>query len=171
MGALSHLQALHFATHDSFAEGQNGQTHQPVEVDSLKSPPRARSNRLLGGLLQLVYRQIRTKRSLLARPRSNILVCHLLSELESLQHGGRDETVAAPYHEKVAWRVAVLQHGTAVVCHFHRYSGYGSRSPACTSCVGSAARTLRGSHLCSPRSYFEDFELNLLKIWALLWTT
>lgn len=35
MGALSHLQALHFATHDSFAEGQNGQTHQPVEVDSL----------------------------------------------------------------------------------------------------------------------------------------
>jgi dihydroxyacetone synthase len=35
MGALSHLQAIHFATHDSFAEGQNGQTHQPVEVDSL----------------------------------------------------------------------------------------------------------------------------------------
>ena len=35
MGALSHLQALHFATHDSFAEGQNGPTHQPVEVDSL----------------------------------------------------------------------------------------------------------------------------------------
>lgn len=35
MGALSHLQALHIATHDSFAEGQNGPTHQPVEVDSL----------------------------------------------------------------------------------------------------------------------------------------
>lgn len=26
---------MHFATHDSFAEGQNGPTHQPVEVDSL----------------------------------------------------------------------------------------------------------------------------------------
>ena len=35
MGALSHLQAIHLATHDSFAEGQNGPTHQPVEVDSL----------------------------------------------------------------------------------------------------------------------------------------
>lgn len=35
MGALSHLQAIHFATHDSFAEGQNGPTHQPVELDSL----------------------------------------------------------------------------------------------------------------------------------------
>ena len=35
MGAVSHLQAIHFATHDSFAEGQNGPTHQPVEVDSL----------------------------------------------------------------------------------------------------------------------------------------
>ena len=35
MGALSHLQTMHFATHDSFAEGQNGQTHQAVEVDSL----------------------------------------------------------------------------------------------------------------------------------------
>lgn len=35
MGALSHLQTIHFATHDSFAEGQNGQTHQPVELDSL----------------------------------------------------------------------------------------------------------------------------------------
>jgi dihydroxyacetone synthase len=35
MGALSHLQVLHFATHDSFAEGQNGPTHQPVELDSL----------------------------------------------------------------------------------------------------------------------------------------
>ena len=35
MGALSHLPTIHIATHDSFAEGQNGQTHQPVEVDSL----------------------------------------------------------------------------------------------------------------------------------------
>ncbi|KAI1359134.1 Transketolase, thiamine diphosphate binding domain-containing protein [Xylaria arbuscula] len=35
MGALSHLPVIHFATHDSFAEGQNGPTHQPVEVDSL----------------------------------------------------------------------------------------------------------------------------------------
>jgi dihydroxyacetone synthase len=35
MGALSHFQAIHLATHDSFAEGQNGPTHQPVEVDSL----------------------------------------------------------------------------------------------------------------------------------------
>lgn len=35
MGALSHLQVIHVATHDSFAEGQNGPTHQPVELDSL----------------------------------------------------------------------------------------------------------------------------------------
>ncbi|OJZ79602.1 hypothetical protein ASPFODRAFT_148849 [Aspergillus luchuensis CBS 106.47] len=35
MGALSHLPAIHIATHDSFAEGQNGPTHQPVELDSL----------------------------------------------------------------------------------------------------------------------------------------
>ncbi|KAK7743957.1 hypothetical protein SLS62_010419 [Diatrype stigma] len=35
MGALSHLPVIHIATHDSVAEGQNGQTHQPVEVDSL----------------------------------------------------------------------------------------------------------------------------------------
>ncbi|KAI0974643.1 Transketolase, thiamine diphosphate binding domain-containing protein [Xylaria arbuscula] len=35
MGAISHLPVVHFATHDSFAEGQNGPTHQPVEVDSL----------------------------------------------------------------------------------------------------------------------------------------
>lgn len=35
MGALSHLPVIHFATHDSFAEGQNGPTHQPVELDSL----------------------------------------------------------------------------------------------------------------------------------------
>lgn len=35
MGALSNLQTIHIATHDSFAEGQNGPTHQPVELDSL----------------------------------------------------------------------------------------------------------------------------------------
>lgn len=35
MGALSHLRVIHVATHDSFAEGQNGPTHQPVELDSL----------------------------------------------------------------------------------------------------------------------------------------
>ena len=35
MGALSDLPVIHCATHDSFAEGQNGPTHQPVEVDSL----------------------------------------------------------------------------------------------------------------------------------------
>ncbi|KIV99418.1 transketolase [Verruconis gallopava] len=35
MGALSNLPVIHFATHDSFAEGQNGPTHQPVELDSL----------------------------------------------------------------------------------------------------------------------------------------
>ena len=35
MGAISHLPVIHFAPHDSFAEGQNGPTHQPVEIDSL----------------------------------------------------------------------------------------------------------------------------------------
>lgn len=35
MGALSDLQVIHIATHDSFGEGQNGPTHQPVELDSL----------------------------------------------------------------------------------------------------------------------------------------
>ena len=35
MGALSNLPVIHIATHDSFAEGQNGPTHQPVELDSL----------------------------------------------------------------------------------------------------------------------------------------
>ncbi|KAK9446840.1 Transketolase, thiamine diphosphate binding domain-containing protein [Limtongia smithiae] len=35
MGALNTLQVIHVATHDSFQEGQNGPTHQPVEVDSL----------------------------------------------------------------------------------------------------------------------------------------
>ncbi|KAB8256453.1 thiamine diphosphate-binding protein [Aspergillus pseudonomiae] len=35
MGALSKLRGIHVATHDSIGEGQNGPTHQPVEVDSL----------------------------------------------------------------------------------------------------------------------------------------
>ncbi|KAL4906402.1 hypothetical protein BDW74DRAFT_176732 [Aspergillus multicolor] len=35
MGALSHLPTVHIATHDSFAEGQNGPTHQPVKLNSL----------------------------------------------------------------------------------------------------------------------------------------
>ncbi|KAK7203042.1 Transketolase, thiamine diphosphate binding domain-containing protein [Myxozyma melibiosi] len=35
MGALNSLQVIHVATHDSFQEGQNGPTHQPVELDSL----------------------------------------------------------------------------------------------------------------------------------------
>lgn len=35
MGALSSLRVVHVATHDSIGEGQNGPTHQPVEVDSL----------------------------------------------------------------------------------------------------------------------------------------
>jgi dihydroxyacetone synthase len=35
MGALSHLKVIHIATHDSIGEGQNGPTHQPVELDSL----------------------------------------------------------------------------------------------------------------------------------------
>jgi dihydroxyacetone synthase len=35
MGALSGLQVIHVATHDSIGEGQNGATHQPVELDSL----------------------------------------------------------------------------------------------------------------------------------------
>ncbi|KAL5343030.1 Transketolase, thiamine diphosphate binding domain-containing protein [Aspergillus crustosus] len=35
MGALSHLRVIHIATHDSIGEGQNGPTHQPVELDSL----------------------------------------------------------------------------------------------------------------------------------------
>ncbi|OJD29686.1 dihydroxyacetone synthase [Diplodia corticola] len=35
MGALSNLPVIHIATHDSFQEGQNGPTHQPVELDSL----------------------------------------------------------------------------------------------------------------------------------------
>ncbi|KAH8817132.1 Transketolase, thiamine diphosphate binding domain-containing protein [Xylogone sp. PMI_703] len=35
MGALSELQVIHVATHDSIGEGQNGPTHQPVELDSL----------------------------------------------------------------------------------------------------------------------------------------
>lgn len=35
MGALNRLQVVHIATHDSLNEGQNGPTHQPVELDSL----------------------------------------------------------------------------------------------------------------------------------------
>ncbi|KUL85772.1 hypothetical protein ZTR_08486 [Talaromyces verruculosus] len=35
MGALNNLQVIHVATHDSIGEGQNGPTHQPVELDSL----------------------------------------------------------------------------------------------------------------------------------------
>ncbi|OAL32371.1 hypothetical protein AYO22_00393 [Fonsecaea multimorphosa] len=35
MGVLSGLKVIHIATHDSIAEGQNGPTHQPVELDSL----------------------------------------------------------------------------------------------------------------------------------------
>ncbi|KAI0437412.1 transketolase [Xylaria telfairii] len=35
MGALSNLPMVHFATHDSFAAGQNEPTHQPVKIDSL----------------------------------------------------------------------------------------------------------------------------------------
>lgn len=35
MGALSNLRVIHIATHDSIGEGQNGPTHQPVEIDSL----------------------------------------------------------------------------------------------------------------------------------------
>ncbi|KAF2096108.1 hypothetical protein NA57DRAFT_78880 [Rhizodiscina lignyota] len=35
MGALQNLKVIHIATHDTLGEGQNGPTHQPVEVDSL----------------------------------------------------------------------------------------------------------------------------------------
>ncbi|OAL28170.1 hypothetical protein AYO20_09589 [Fonsecaea nubica] len=35
MGALSHFKVIHIATHDSIGEGQNGPTHQAVELDSL----------------------------------------------------------------------------------------------------------------------------------------
>ncbi|KAL3445143.1 Transketolase, thiamine diphosphate binding domain-containing protein [Aspergillus insuetus] len=35
MGALSELRVIHIALHDSIGEGQNGPTHQPVELDSL----------------------------------------------------------------------------------------------------------------------------------------
>jgi len=35
MGALQQLKVIHVATHDSIGEGQNGPTHQPVELDSL----------------------------------------------------------------------------------------------------------------------------------------
>ena len=49
MGALSHLQVVHFATHDSFTEVQNGPTHQPVELDSLyRAMPNLQYIRLCG---------------------------------------------------------------------------------------------------------------------------
>jgi dihydroxyacetone synthase len=35
MGALSHLQVIHIATHKSIREGQNSPAHQPIELDSL----------------------------------------------------------------------------------------------------------------------------------------
>lgn len=35
MGALMGLRIVHLALHDSIGEGQNGPTHQPVELDSL----------------------------------------------------------------------------------------------------------------------------------------
>lgn len=35
MGALCQLPGIHLASHDSINEGQNGPTHQPIEVDSL----------------------------------------------------------------------------------------------------------------------------------------
>lgn len=35
MGAINNLKVVHVATHDSIGEGQNGPTHQPVELDSL----------------------------------------------------------------------------------------------------------------------------------------
>ncbi|KAH0431551.1 dihydroxyacetone synthase [Colletotrichum camelliae] len=38
MGALSHLPVIHIATHDSFAEGQNGPTHQPLALDNREGP-------------------------------------------------------------------------------------------------------------------------------------
>lgn len=35
MGALQHLQAIHIATHDSIGTGEDGPTHQPIELASL----------------------------------------------------------------------------------------------------------------------------------------
>ncbi|KAJ6445457.1 stress response protein nst1 [Purpureocillium lavendulum] len=35
MGALQHLQAIHIATHDSIGTGEDGPTHQPVELAAL----------------------------------------------------------------------------------------------------------------------------------------
>lgn len=35
MGALCGLKVIHIATHDSIGEGDNGPTHQPIELDSL----------------------------------------------------------------------------------------------------------------------------------------
>lgn len=43
MSALCNLKSIHIAAHDSINEGQNGPTHQPVEVDSLyRSMPNVR---------------------------------------------------------------------------------------------------------------------------------
>lgn len=35
MGALQHLQAIHIATHDSIGTGEDGPTHQPIELAAL----------------------------------------------------------------------------------------------------------------------------------------
>lgn len=35
MGALQHLQVLHIATHDSIGTGEDGPTHQPIELAAL----------------------------------------------------------------------------------------------------------------------------------------
>src|ERR1700754_380052 len=35
MGALQHLQVIHAATHDSIGMGEDGPTHQPIELATL----------------------------------------------------------------------------------------------------------------------------------------
>src|ERR1700761_1866270 len=35
MGALQHLQVIHAATHDSIGMGEDGPTHQPIELAAL----------------------------------------------------------------------------------------------------------------------------------------
>jgi dihydroxyacetone synthase len=35
MGALQELQVIHVATHDSIGTGEDGPTHQPIELASL----------------------------------------------------------------------------------------------------------------------------------------
>src|SRR6201999_2332849 len=35
MGALQHLQVIHAATHDSIGMGEDGPTHQPLELAAL----------------------------------------------------------------------------------------------------------------------------------------